>query len=247
MRSAFVSFAVAIAVVAVVAVMGAGLISVEGWRSNGGRGSIPPAPASPSPYVTMSPAPSPEILPSGSDYSIGRHSLTADGVYISFDIPKYRWEPYGTLLISKSERGPQGAEGLIYWTAYPEGQDASACGPWVNNTDTADLDVVAERIATAPGVRVTEPPSDVTVGGVPAKHLVVTVTEDRGCDPGYFFSWKAKTGGALWVKAAVGDNLRMWFMNVQDKIFFIVAQTNAEATYALGAEMEQIVGSIGFE
>jgi hypothetical protein len=185
------------------------------------------------------------------DYSIGRHSLIVEGTSLSLGIPASGWEHYGNLLIAKSDVGGQGAEAIIYWTHYnwmtQYGEtDAVACGPWADQPDRS-VDRLVAQISTDPGVELIEPSSEVTVGGRSAKHLVVAVVADRGCDPGYFFNWRAQTGGALWQMSSVGDKLRVWIFDAAPEPFFIVAMTNADAGQGLEQEAEQIVGSIRFD
>ncbi|HVQ88454.1 MAG TPA: hypothetical protein VMT88_09750, partial [Actinomycetes bacterium] len=43
----------------------------------------------------------------------GRHSLSVDGVRLSFVMPSRGWGMYGNVNISKSIVGPQDAEGII--------------------------------------------------------------------------------------------------------------------------------------
>ena len=49
--------------------------------------------------------------------------------------------------------------------------------------------ILPSRYRRRPASSSSAGPEDVTVGGRPAKHLVVRVREDLGCDPGYFFTW----------------------------------------------------------
>jgi hypothetical protein len=250
-------FAAAAVVIAIVAVVGIKLLPPSGL--NGGpSGSATPSP-SPSPSATpsSSPASTPEVDPNSADYSIGRHAITVDGVSFSFAIQKSKWEPYGTLHLSKSLTGPQGAEALLYWAAYPDGRDADPCADLAKEPTDASVAALADAVATARGVDLYAGPVDVTVGGHPAKYVALTVREDLGCDPGYFYSWEAKTGGALWTETRVGDTIMVWIVEVSGTPFFIVAETATESSYArpltsteralLGEQMRQIVESIRFE
>ena len=212
-----------------------------------------PDPGTTDPSISPSPQPTtrPGVDSNDADYSLGRHHLTTEGRPFSLEIPALGWEPYGELLIARSEAGPQGAEAIIYWTHYnwmtDHGEtEAVACGPWANQPDLS-VDRLVAQMSTDPGVDLVEASSDVTVGGRSARHLVVTVAADLGCDPGYFFNWRAQTGGALWQMSSVGDTLRVWIVDDSPEPFFIVAVTNSEASQSLEQEVEQIVGSIIFE
>jgi hypothetical protein len=94
------------------------------------------------------------------------------------------------------------------------------------------------------------------VGGRAAKHVVVIVRNDVGCDPGFFYNWKAQTGGALWVRTELGDTIRMWIVEVDGTLLFIAGETHrdvrpGEALTEAGQarieeEIQQIVDSIRF-
>jgi hypothetical protein len=77
--------------------------------------------------------------------------------------------------------------------------------------------------------------------------VVVTVREDVGCDPGFFYNWKAQTGGAMWVTSELGDTIRAWIVNVDGALLFIGAETHHDASPALDREIQQIVDSIRFD
>jgi hypothetical protein len=85
------------------------------------------------------------------------------------------------------------------------------------------------------------------LGGYPAKHVVVTVREDAGCDPGYFFTWPDVRWGALWSATGVGDTIRVWIVDVGSTRLFIEAETTEQADSDLEREIQQIVGSIRFD
>ena len=112
-------------------------------------------------------------------------------------------------------------------------------------------------IASAPGTALVSAPQDVTVGGYPAKHVVVVVREDAGCDPGFFYNWKAQTGGAMWGNTVPGDRISVWLVQVGARLLFIAGETHQNlspgvAISDLGAPVssrrfQQIVDSIQFE
>jgi hypothetical protein len=92
-------------------------------------------------------------------------------------------------------------------------------------------------------------PSDVTLGGHPAKHVVVTVRQNVGCHPGFFYTWRAVNGGAFW-GTTVGDTIKVWIVSVGGTRLFIAAATTGEVnwlTTRLRKTVQQIVESIRFE
>jgi hypothetical protein len=180
----------------------------------------------------------------------GRFSLDVDGVAFSFRVPPpgaTGWEPFGTISINKSIVGPQGAEAIIFWTTYPDGDNADLCTDVLSPSVGPGVADLADAVSTAPGTELVAGPSEVTVGGRPAKHVVLTIREDAGCDPGYFFSWQDMWWGAFWPQTDVGVTVRVWIIDVGGTLLFIEAETNEDATTALVQEIEQIVGSIRFD
>jgi hypothetical protein len=176
---------------------------------------------------------------------IGRQSLTVDGIPLSFSVRTAGWEGYGGVLMSKSEFGPQGAEGVIFWAGFPDGRYAVPCAP-LDDPSIVSAEGVAAAVATAPGTEPLVGRADVVVGGRDATRVVVGVRENVGCDPGFFYRWKAQTGGAMW-SAGPRDTIRVWIVKVHGKLLFIGAETHQDATRSLDREIEQIVDSIRFD
>ena len=147
----------------------------------------------------------------------------------SIGMPEFR---SGRVFISRSLARGQAAEAGIFWTAFPDGGEAAPCGPLLNQDiggSTADL---ATAMAKAPGIRIVQRPLRTTVGGRPATYVVLKVRKDRGCDPGYFFTWKPsgreglrddQCWGACWMSADVGDTFRAWIVDVEGKRLVIAA------------------------
>jgi hypothetical protein len=187
-----------------------------------------------------------------------RLSRTVDSVVLTFRVPAPGWESgpierapdgfrSGNLFISKSTVGPQGAEAVVFWTSFPDGDDADPCAnllsPRVGPT-AADL---AAAVAEAPGTELVTGPSDVTLDGRPAKHVVLTVRENVGCHPGFFYTWDYDTLGAFWPGTSVGDTIRVWIVDVDGVRLFIEAETTEDAGSDVRQEIKQIVESIRFD
>lgn len=177
----------------------------------------------------------------------GTHSLTVDGVPFSFTVSASGWELYRDIHLSKSTHGPQGAEALIFWSKYPEGAHASACASlplWPEPSSSGDL---AAAVANLPGIELVSGPSDVIVGGLEAKHVELIVREDVGCDPGFFYNWRAKMGGALWDRNNLGDTINVWIVDVRGTRLFIAGETHPDALSYVAEEIQEIVDSIRFD
>jgi hypothetical protein len=186
-----------------------------------------------------------------------RSAVTEEGVTFSFRVPTTGgWERFssistdrsagGPISINKSIVGPQGAEAIVFWTSFPDGDYADPCARVLSppvGSSAADL---AAAVSTAPGTELVTGPSNVTVGGHPAKHVVLTVREDVGCDPGFFYTWRDVNGGALWPTTGVGDTIRVWIVDVDGARLFIAAGTSEQASSGLEKAIQQIIRSIRF-
>jgi hypothetical protein len=207
---------------------------------------------SPEPGVVSSPT------PNGLQNSVGdfylfdgsRQTMTVDGVTFSVRGAGVGWETYpqgeDTFLVSKSTSGPQGAEAMIFWAGFPDGTQADPCprwGPWPSESSAS----AAYFVASSPGVELLSGPSEVTIGGFPAQHVIVIVREDTGCDPGFFYNWKAQTVGAMWDASLLGDTIRVWIVDVNGTLLFIAGETHPSPGSHVVEELQEIVESIVFD
>jgi hypothetical protein len=188
-----------------------------------------------------------------------RHAVTEEGVRFSFRVPQHglRWERFrsistdrsagGPISVNKSIVGPQGAEAIVYWTSFPDGDYADPCTRLLSPSVGRSAADLAATVSTAPGTELVTGPSDVTVGGRPAKRVVLNVRENVGCDPGFFYTWRDVYGGALWPRTGVGDMIRVWIVDVDGTRLFIAAATTEQASSGLEKEIQQIVRSIRFD
>jgi hypothetical protein len=178
--------------------------------------------------------------------TIGTVSRRVEGVRFSFRVPG-GWEGFGNTSINKSVVGPQGAEAIIFWASFPVGDTADPCAYLLSSPVGSSVADLAAAVATAPGTELIRGPSDVTVDGYPAKHVVITVRRDAGCDPGYFYKWQDIEGGALWPMTKAADTIRVWIVDVNGTLLFIEAETTNQASPDLEQEIHQIVESIRFD
>jgi hypothetical protein len=153
------------------------------------------------------------------------------------------WERFGSTSINKWISGGQDAEAVIFWKTLPSDENADPCAP-LRGASAAEL---AAAAASAPGTELVDGPSDVTVGGRAAKHAVVRVREEVGCDPGFFFTWPPPDGGAFWLDTVPGDTIRVWIVDVNGTQFVIEAETRPNAGSAVEREIQQFIESVRFE
>ncbi len=164
----------------------------------------------------------PELGGSG----VGRHWIKVDDVRFSYRVPAGGWERFGSVSLNKSLVGPQGAEGIVYWTAYPDGAYTDWCDRLTSLGRGASNGELADAIASAPGTEVVDGPWSDTLDGQPTKRVVLKIRDNRGCDPGYFYSWNDPLGGALWPETIRGDTISVWIVNVEQTQLFIAAETH---------------------
>jgi hypothetical protein len=200
--------------------------------------------------TTPSPVPTPGLFPAAvgpdAELRVGRHQAVVDDVPFSFSVPTSGWEPQRGFYVSKSTVGPQGAEGTIRWTTVHGSRNADPCLEVLDLSTASSPEEVAAAVATAPGVNVIAGPQEVTVGGRAATRVVLTVREDRGCDPAYFYRYEPVDGGALWTETRPGDTIVVWIVDV-GRLLFIEGELHADAGPTLMVEMQQIVDSMQFE
>ena len=197
-----------------------------------------------------------EVDPARKNPFVARRTVTEEGVRFSFRVP-IGWERFssistdksagGPISINKSRTGPQGAEAIIFWTSFPDGDYANPCAHLLKTPVGSSAAGLAAAVSTAPGTKLLTGPSNVTLGGRPAKHVTLTLREDVGCDPGFLYTWRDVYGGALWPKTGVGDTIRVWIVDVHGTRLFIEAETAKGFSRDLEQEVQQIVESISFE
>jgi hypothetical protein len=137
--------------------------------------------------------------------------------------------------------------GVIYWTSFPDGDYADPCARLLSPLVGPSVADLAAAVSPAPGTKLVKGLSDATLGGHSAKHVVLTVRENVGCDPGFFYTWRDIEGGALWPTTGVGDTIRVWIVDVDRTRLFIAAETTEQASSDLEQEVQQIVESIRFD
>lgn len=186
-------------------------------------------------------------------------------VGLAFSVPASGWirgsEVWGDAIMKASyaalEAGLEPEARIRFATASPDGVYADPCrhvrsDPIGRSTETdatedrrqhsADL---ADALAAIPGMDVTGP-SDVTVGGLPAKHVILTVPQDLECYPLQFYLWYDWDAGTR--SAGQGDTIRIWIVDYQrfGLRYWIEAETPSDASPELEHEIQQIIDSITF-
>jgi hypothetical protein len=235
-----------LAIAAAAAVLVATIIGINLLPGRGVGGD-----PSPSPTPSPSPSPSSSALPLSGEVAIGRYRLSQNSVRFTLEVATPGWTGEGGGSIAKgSFLSPSGA----FVTASPEGIDGVYADPCAKVPDTttgpsaADL---AAAVAAIPGLETTGP-TDVTVGGLPAKLVVVTIPDDIGCAPDDFFLWYDDGACAghdpcpRWA-SQLGQMIRVWIVDVDGRRLWLEAETWAGVTPEIEQELQQMVDSIQFE
>ena len=189
---------------------------------------------------------SPAVLPRADASQPRRFSRTVGEVRFSITLRTVGWEEFGRISINKSTVGPQNAEAIIFWASFPEGGRAALCTKVLNLPADRSVADLATAVANAPGTGLVTGPLDVDLDGRAAKQVVLTVRQEVGCEPGFFYGWEDFEGGALWSATEVGATIRVWIVDVGSTRLFIEAETNTDADPQLEREVVRIVESIRF-
>jgi hypothetical protein len=262
--NSYAKLLVAAAAVAVVAVVGINLMPAGG-SVGGGAGRTPtPAPTptrSPSPSPTPAPTPVAFDWPRSTDLQVGtRYAWVVNGVPLSLAVPAAGWSTIGepestmTRTVDATADGGNAGSWFLIWdvdnvNSVPCTTTALATMP---GPAAADL---ATAVASIPDTTVASGPSDVTVGGRPAKHLVLTLPDTLGCASTAFNLWYGNRApacpgdpGPCWRYASEpGQTIAIWIVDAVGGRVFIEAETYKGTSSAVADEIQQVVDSIQFD
>jgi hypothetical protein len=237
-------FAIAAAAVVVVAVVGINLLPASGGV--GGGSNLSPSPSL-APTAPPSPSPSPAaVFPTKGDLAIGQHAMTLAGVPLTFNVAISGWVSNGEWGIDRSTGMTPDGAGFIFWsTQTPVGVFTDPCAA-VKGPPLASAADLAAAVASLPGIDVVSGPSDVTVGGYPAKHVVITVREDVGCRAESFNLWYAPRADLARYASELGSTIRVWIVDVDGTLVWIDGETYKGAGPEPAQQIQQIIDSIRF-
>ena len=217
----------------------------------------PPVSPSPSPSVSVPPtaasSPSPSDLAFFPDGSIeaGRHSMIRSGKSLSVDMPSGWASHDGFRIYTPAGQSPlRPAAAFIFWTDPPFNVYVDPCTKEPLDPPAGDTPAeLAAAVSSIPGTDLVGGPSDLTVGGHPAKLVTIRVREYIECAPSGFYLWYREAdgpAGGRWPDA-LGDTINVWIIDVDGTIVWIDGSASVNATPALQEEMRQIVESIQFD
>jgi hypothetical protein len=242
--------AVAAAAVLVVALIG---IQLFGGANVGGPGPSPSQSEPPSLAPTPSPVPTAAAFPPAGELAIGRHSMTLAGVPLSIELSTAGWISNGDFGIDKGnfQLGTPDAASFILWPeSAPDGVYADPCARTTLSPPAGPSAAeLAAAVSTVPGTDLVSGPSEVTVGGYPAQHVVLIVPEDIGCAPNSFYLWYDGDPSLdeLGRYATATGYIYVWIIDVGGTLVWIDGETYATSGPEAAQEVQQIVDSIQFE
>jgi hypothetical protein len=240
--------ALAAAAVVVLAIIGIGVLLP---KNNG----VGPSVATPTPTPSATPAAA--EVPLAGPLAIGRHPMTLGGVRLSIDLQTDGWISNGEFAIDKGHQDTAESAGFIFWThSSPDNVYADPCAqqettPFPGDDPANTAAELADLVTTVPGIEVVSGPSDVTVGGRPAKHVVVRIPDNIGCDPNDFYLWyDADNPGDARYATELGSTIYVWIIEADETLGTLVwidGETYEESGPKAEREIRQIVKSIQFE
>ncbi|MEX0629758.1 MAG: hypothetical protein WEE67_04880 [Chloroflexota bacterium] len=230
----------AAAAVVVVALIGYQLLVAP---NVGGPVVVPSPGASPTPAATPLPsqAGAADFPPAGP--RDGTLSMTKSGVSFSIDFPAEGWVSHLGFRIYRGAGSPA----FIFWDNAPDGVYADPCAHVQAPPAGPSIADLAAAVSTLPGTDLVSGPTDMTIDGQPAKHVVITVREDVACGAGpdgMSLWWDEQNGGRY--PDNLGDTLQVWIIDVGGATVWIDGESAAGAT-EVQQQLQEIVDSIRFE
>ncbi len=248
--------ALAVAAVVVLAVIG---VSVLHFGAVVGTSPSPASLISPSPSPTPRPSPSPSpaatFLPRGL-LAAGTQSLTRGGVPLSFALQTANWHSDGFAWINNDTSAGAERVSLLFWNPSPDGIYADPCAQITSEPVGPSAADLAAAMSTVPGTDLVSGASDVTVGGYPAKLLVLSVREDLPCTASSYNLWWydvgagddcASSGACGRYVSTPGDTIRIWIVDVDGVRVVFEGETDKGAGATAEQTIQDIVASIRFE
>ena len=194
----------------------------------------------PGPTATPSPSPSPSPSPQAwvDSLQTGRNEAMIRGVRFSFRIPSE-----GGWVTTQYDGMIRGALLPERWIGFLNTVDSVASDPCTGATRDVGPSVtdLAEALTTIPGTEAL-PPTDTTVGGLPAKLVTFTINDDIGCAPSSFWIYGPNSA----YPNGIDSTIKVWVFELDGTRYLI--HSDQEDLDASGTqEIADIVDSIQFE
>jgi hypothetical protein len=240
--NSYAKLAIAAVAVVAVAIVGFNLLPAGSGPGVGG----PAATASPTAAPSAKPSPVASTSAQAASWPTGplelrRYDVTANEVPLSFAIPATGWRghPVGDAL----ETGTFPAD-TYAWIVFPGDITAVAtdpCSGQAAGVEGDSIDDLATALTTIPGTSAAEP-VDTTVGGLPAKLVVLTIDADPPCAMNEFWLY----GQTSLYPNSENSTIRIWVTEVAGERY-VIHTDQAGANPRVEPEIQQVVDSIQFE
>jgi hypothetical protein len=205
-----------------------------------GPTTVPTVAQSPAGSPAPSPTAAPLAFPRPGPLAIGRHAMTRSGIQMSVEVTADGW---GSLSGGvKFTKNLQDAA-FIFWVDAPDGVYVDPCAQVKGPTST-DPAVLAAAVADLPDTELVAGPTDVIVGGEPAKEIEIRIASEPAC-PTALYLWYEEEIGGRWASAN-GDTMIVWIIDVEGTLVWIDAEIRDDAPPELEEELRAMVDSIEF-
>jgi hypothetical protein len=236
-----IKLAIAAAAVLVVALVGINVIPRSGGNVGGSAASpSQPPSSSPSPSASPSSSPARDTWPPHIE-AVVRNDVIVHGIPFSFRVPSSGWRTFN-VGPGGVERGtyPTDGYGWIGFMGRPTQVGTDPC-TGASRPIPQDLTEAANAYTTIPGTHA-EAPKDVTVGGRPAKLVVLTIDPDIACLPNQFWLF----GEGSMYPDTTKSIIRSWLFELDGTLYEIDSE-QSEPNADLDQEIQLIVDSVKFD
>jgi hypothetical protein len=255
----FAKFAVSAAAVVLAALVGINLLPGGGVGGDPFPSSTSSLAASPTrsstPSLRPEPSPIADAFPAAGQLAVGRHTVSQNGIQFSFEVSTTGWQSSGIAVAPDGGNIKKAGGGLqeiwmLFWSI--DGVFADPCGHVAAPPVSPSASDLAAAVASMPGYDVVTPPTQVTIGGQEATHVVVKLREDIDCSPTQFFMWydDVRCGSDdpchRWADAR-GQTNSVWIFERDGTHVWIEAQTRETASPETILEVQQVIDSIQFD
>jgi hypothetical protein len=216
------------------------------------RQTATPTPAVPSSAASSTPAPVVGLVfPPPGRVTAGSHTVTVEGISFTFEASNDAWVADRGATWAKLDLDrvapidglPDGAA-VLFWS--PDGAYLDPCdhirGEPVDSTPAA----FAAAISAVPGVMVKGGLTTTTLGGLPAIRVELVVPAEASCAAEDLYLWYDTVEAWRWA-TALGDQIRIWIVEVDGARLVVEAETRKAPSSATATEVQDLVDSIRFE
>ena len=238
--NAFAKLAAGLAAAVVVAILAYNLLPGNGTGLVGtpGASASPSRPPSPTP-LSSPPSPGADVWPTGA-LGTERHEAKLLGVPFSFTMPSTDWRSSRGVGTLETGRFPSDS---YAWLVFSGPNVVVSTDPCAGQTATVGSSL-ADQAAAMTTIKGTDAvgPTDVSVGGRPAKLVVLRIHEEVPCALSAFWLY----GDKSMYPNSLESTIKLWFVDANGKVLMIHGD-QLGPNPKVEQELQQVVDSIRFE